>query len=108
MREFLRRLRKSDVQSRFAEPSSFEKKLQRQRRLTGAWFTFNEVQSIARQSAVQKLIESRDSGCCCRSRRFAGGHQEIRRRGRVYRSGGSTGSDGHFSDIAPAEPCRVA
>jgi hypothetical protein len=72
MLEFLSRLRECDVQPGFAEPSSFEEKLQGQGRLAGARFAFDEVHAGAWQSTAQKFIESRDTGRC-RLRELVGG-----------------------------------
>jgi hypothetical protein len=57
-----RGLRQRDIQARFAEPSPFEEELERERRLAGAWFAFDQVQSVGRKTSAQKLIETGNAG----------------------------------------------
>ena len=56
------RFRERDIEARFVSLDSFEKKLNRERRLAGARRARDEQHAVARETAAQDVIESRDAG----------------------------------------------
>jgi hypothetical protein len=56
------RFRKRDVEAGFAAPYPFKQELERERRLSHARITVDEIKPVARQPAAQDFVEAGNAG----------------------------------------------